>query len=120
DAMPVRSSSLVLLALAAGLATADDPPVAKETWWSFRALKRPAVPAAGNPVDHFVRAKLRDKGLSLSPEAERRTLIRRVTLDLTGLPPTPEEVEAFASDTDANAYEKLVDKLLASPAYGER
>jgi hypothetical protein len=118
--MPIRSSSLVLLALAAGLVSADDPRPAKETWWSFRALKRPDAPENGNPVDHFIRAKLRDKGLSLAPEADRRTLIRRVTFDLTGLPPTPEEVEAFVNDKDANAYEKLVNKLLASSAYGER
>ncbi|HSQ56073.1 MAG TPA: DUF1549 and DUF1553 domain-containing protein, partial [Gemmata sp.] len=121
--MPFRS--LVLLALAAGLASASDPPVAKETWWAFRALKRPEVPKLSasplaNPVDRFILAKLSDKGLSLSPEADRRTLIRRVTFDLTGLPPSPEEVEAFVNDRHANAYERLVDRLLASPAYGER
>jgi mono/diheme cytochrome c family protein len=89
-------------------------------WWSFTPLKKPAVPAGANPIDHFVRAKLKEKGLTPSKEADRCTLVRRLYFDLIGLPPTPEEVEAFANDTDANAYEKLVDKLLASPHHGER
>ena len=89
-------------------------------WWSFKPVKRPAVPAGDNPVDHFIRTKLRDKGLSPSPEADRRTLIRRLYFDLIGLPPTPEEVDAFVTDTAPDAYEKLVDRLLASPHHGER
>ncbi len=89
-------------------------------WWSFKPLKKPAVPAGANPIDHFVRAKLSDSGLSPSKEADRRTLIRRLYFDLIGLPPTPEEVEAFVKDSDANAYETLVDQLLGSPHYGER
>jgi mono/diheme cytochrome c family protein len=111
-------------------------------WWSFKPLKKPAVPvsrdqsgkvgepptgspnpsrqASANPIDAFIRAKLSDKGLSLSKEADRRTLIRRAHFDVIGLPPTPEEVEAFVADKDPNAYEKLVDQLLASPHYGER
>ena len=68
----------------------------------------------------FILAKLRDQGLSPSPEADRRTLIRRVTFDLTGLPPTPEEVDAFLADDRPDAYERLVDRLLASPRHGER
>ena len=108
-------SATVLLALSA-VAFGAQP----KTWWAFEPLARPKVQERTNPVDHFIRAKLSDKGLSLAPEADRRTLIRRVTFDLTGLPPTPEEVEAFANDKDANAYEKLVDRLLVSPAYGER
>src|SRR6187455_3399938 len=72
------------------------------------------------PIDAFVLATLRQKSLSPSPEADRRTLIRRVTFDLTGLPPTPEEIEAFEKDTSADAYEKAVERLLASPHYGER
>ena len=108
-------SILTLLALAA-VAFGAEP----EAWWAFEPVARPTVPERGNPVDHFVRAKLSDKGLSLSPEADRRTLIRRVTFDLTGLPPTPDEVDAFVADKDANAYKKLVEKLLASSAYGER
>jgi Protein of unknown function (DUF1549)/Protein of unknown function (DUF1553)/Planctomycete cytochrome C len=101
-----------------------DPP----DWWSLRSLVRPAMPKlspedearARNPVDRFIFAKLPEKGLAPSPEADRRTLIRRLTFDLTGLPPTLEEVDAFRNDPSADAYERLVDRLLASPAYGER
>ncbi|AWM42111.1 hypothetical protein C1280_02575 [Gemmata obscuriglobus] len=91
-------------------------------WWSLRPLKRPAVPGAEkeHPVDAFVRAKLREKGLAPSPEADRRTLIRRLYFDLIGLPPAPEEVDAFVASTAPDVYERLVDKLLASPQYGER
>jgi len=90
-------------------------------WWSLQPIVRPAVPRAGaNPVDSFIRAKLSDKGLSPAPPADKRTLIRRVHFDLHGLPPTFEQVEAFAKDESPDAYEKLIDKLLASPHYGER
>ena len=88
--------------------------------WAWQPVKRPPVPAAGNPIDAFIAAKLAAHGLALSPEADRRTLIRRVTFDLLGLPPTPEEVAAFVADADPHAYEKLTDRLLASPHYGER
>ena len=90
-------------------------------WWSFQPVKRPPVPpAAGNPVDHFLLAKLSDKGLSLAPPAEKRTLLRRATYDLTGLPPTPEELDQFLKDDSPEAFAKVVDRLLASPRYGER
>ncbi len=96
-------------------------------WWALQPVRRSAGPEIRNPkhqirneIDRFVVAKLSDNGLSLSPEADRRTLIRRLYFDLIGLPPTPEEVAAFVADQDANAYEKLVDQLLASPHYGER
>jgi len=108
----------ILLGLSAGALGAEP-----QTWWAFEPITRPKVPDRTHPVDYFVRARLGAlgaKALSPAPEADRRTLIRRVTFGLTGLPPTPEEVEAFVSDSDANAYEKLVDRLLASPAYGER
>ncbi|MEA3211967.1 MAG: hypothetical protein QOE70_5024 [Chthoniobacter sp.] len=111
--------------------------------WSFTKPVRPAVPriesaqfsvlsaqskksGAGSsplsthPIDAFVWKKLEQQGLAPSPEADRPTLIRRVSLDLTGLPPTPEEVGAFVNDPGADAYERLVDRLLASPAFGER
>jgi len=94
-------------------------------FWSFRPIARPAVPKLDNaarvrtPIDAFILAKLREQKLDFAPDADRRTLLRRVTLDLTGLPPTPEEVEAFVADTAPDAYEKVVDRLLASPAYGE-
>src|SRR6185295_4099097 len=72
------------------------------------------------PVDAFVLAQLEKAGLSPAPEADRLTLIRRVTFDLIGLPPTPAEIDAFLKDTSADAYEKLVERLLASPHYGEK
>ena len=90
-------------------------------WWSLQPIVRPPVPKnAGNPIDAFIRAKLSDKGLSLAPAADKRTLVRRVHFDLLGLPPTFEQIEAFAQDESPDAYEKLIDKLLASPHYGER
>ena len=95
-------------------------------WWSLQPIKRPTIPvsrepkASANPIDAFIQAKLSDNKMSLAPPAEKRTLIRRVYFDLLGLPPTYEEVEAFANDKAPNAYEKLIDKLLASPHYGEK
>ena len=73
-----------------------------------------------NPVDRFILARLESRGLTPSPPADNRTLIRRATFDLTGLPPTPGEVAAFESDASPDAYVRLVDRLLASPRYGER
>jgi hypothetical protein len=96
-------------------------------WWSLRPLKEPAIPQTRgdvgrvrNPIDAFILAKLHEKGLTPSPQAERRTLIRRLYFDLIGIPPTPGDIEAFIADNDPLAYEKLVDRLLASPRYGER
>jgi mono/diheme cytochrome c family protein len=89
-------------------------------WWSLRPLKKSPVPAGRNPVDHFIRAGLRDRGLSPSPAADRRTLARRLYFDLIGLPPSPEEIDAFVNDRSPDAYERLVDRLLASPHHGER
>ena len=84
-----------------------------------RAVEQPRV--AANPIDHFILARLEKEGLTPSPEADRATLIRRVTLDLTGLPPTPAEVDAFlADDARRTPTRRLVDRLLASPHYGER
>jgi len=90
-------------------------------WWSLKPLAKPTPPAgAPNAIDAFVRAKLVEKSLQPSPEADERTLIRRLYFDLNGLPPTPEEIEAFVADASPGVYERLVDKLLASPRYGER
>ncbi|HWA83256.1 MAG TPA: DUF1549 domain-containing protein, partial [Fimbriimonadaceae bacterium] len=94
--------------------------------WAFVAPVRPPQPSVKlkswprNPIDYFILEKLEEEGLKPSPEADRRTLIRRVSLDLTGIPPTLKEVEAFLKDKSPNAYEKVVDRLLASPRYGER
>lgn len=94
----------------------------EKSWWAYQSVKRPELPAgqSAHPVDRFVDARLAKEGLSPSGEAERAVLIRRVTFDATGLPPSPEDVAAFVRDTDPQAYEKLVDRLLASPAYGQR
>ncbi len=91
-------------------------------WWSFTTPRRPAVPAGNeeNPIDRFLNAKLKEKALSKAPPASRAALIRRVSFDLTGLGPSAAEVESFASDKDPKAFEKLVDRLLASPRYGEK
>ena len=94
--------------------------------WSFEAIQEPPLPAVQrsdwprNDIDHFVLARLESEGLMPSAEADKHTLIRRVTFDLTGLPPTPEEVDAFVNDTSPDAYEKVVDRLLVSPRYGEQ
>lgn len=91
-------------------------------WWAFRPLAGGAPPSSGpggaHPIDRFIQAKA--GGRSIAPPAERRVLIRRAFLDLTGLPPSPEEVEAFAADPDPGAWPRLVDRLLESPHYGER
>jgi hypothetical protein len=95
-------------------------------FWAFQPPKKPTAPKVKNaawvrsPIDAFLLAELDRKGLTPVGDADRRTLLRRVYLDLTGLPPTPEDVEAFIADRDANAFEKVVDKLLASPRFGER
>ncbi len=88
--------------------------------WAFLPVDRPKPPADGHAVDAFIRAKLAEAKLKPQPEADKRTLIRRVTLDLTGLPPTLAEVEGFVKDASPTAYEKVVDRLLKSPRYGEQ
>jgi hypothetical protein len=89
--------------------------------WAFSAPKQAPLPKPGmHPIDAFVQARVEQAGLKPSPEADRYALVRRVTLDLTGVPPTPEEADAFVADKSPDAYEKLVDRLLASPRYGER
>ncbi|MFN3323996.1 MAG: PSD1 and planctomycete cytochrome C domain-containing protein [Bryobacteraceae bacterium] len=94
-------------------------------WWAFRKPAKPEVPAVKTqsqvrtPIDAFILAKLEEKGWKLQPEAERATLIRRVYFDLIGLPPSPAEVKAFVEDRSPDAYEKVIDRLLASPHYGE-
>ncbi len=104
----------------AGKITAED-----RDWWAFRPVARAAPPSAGDgwargDIDRFIAAKLAAAGLTPAPQASRAALARRLTFDLTGLPPTPEAVAAFETDVAPDAYERLVDRLLASPAYGER
>ncbi len=99
---------------------------AQRRFWAFQPVRRPSVPAVKNaawvknPIDAFVLARLEAKGLKPAPPADKRTLIRRANFDLIGLPPTPEEVQAFLADKSPNAFAKVVDRLLASPRYGER
>ncbi len=124
---PLAAEEVELIRLWIAQGAKDDTPGQAEsgTWWSFRPLAQPPIPAIDSswirsPVDQFILAKMKEKGLTPSPEADRRTLIRRITFDLHGLPPTREEIEAFVNDTSEDAYEKLIDRLLASPRYGER
>ncbi|HEX2750081.1 MAG TPA: PSD1 and planctomycete cytochrome C domain-containing protein, partial [Verrucomicrobiales bacterium] len=108
--------------LAPGAVITDE----ERAFWSFKPIVSKAPPElqdAGRvrtPIDQFVLAQLRSHGLDFAPDAEKRTLLRRVTMDLTGLPPAPEEVDAFVADASPDAYEKVVDRLLGSSAYGER
>jgi hypothetical protein len=101
-------------------------PAAKSKLWSYQPIKAPAQPAVNNkswvrnPIDAFVLAPLEAKGLTPSPDADRAAFVRRATLDAWGVIPTPEEVANFVNDTAPDAYEKLADRLLASPKYGER
>ena len=98
----------------------------KTNHWAWQPVKRVAIPEVSNPswcqtpVDNFILAKLEENGLKPNPPADKRTLIRRATFDLIGLPPTPEEVQDFVNDPSPNAFAKVVDRLLASPHYGER
>ena len=111
----------------AGL-TLKDRHLEGQAWWSLQPLVRPNVPAADpksvtapqSPIDAFIQAKLAEKQLSPSSMADRRTLIRRLSFDLHGLPPDPAEIDEFVADSDPTASERLVDRLLASPRYGER
>ncbi|MFL5339267.1 MAG: DUF1549 and DUF1553 domain-containing protein [Gemmataceae bacterium] len=108
-----------LLFLFAASVRADEPPAD----WAYQPLRQPkppAVRAASHPIDAFLLARLQKAGLGFASPADRATLIRRVTFDLIGLPPTPAEIADFVNDKAPDAYEKLVDRLLASPRYGER
>ena len=121
---PPKSNKKLTAAQVATLKKWIDDGPAWGTHWAFVKPVRPAVPntkhETRNPIDAFVRTRLEREKLSPSPEASREVLIRRVTLDLTGLPPTAAEVDDFLKDPSPTAYEKVVDRLLASPRYGER
>jgi hypothetical protein len=113
--------------IANGTTTTFDLHARARAHWSFQPIKRPPIPEVANgkpqvdnPIDRFLLAKLNDNGLSFAAAVDKRTLLRRVYFDLIGLPPTSEEIEAFLKDDGSDAYEKVVEKLLASPAYGER
>src|SRR5207244_3870055 len=128
----MRSGALSILCCSL-LALAASTPDAKDRFsprqrshWAFQPVRQPEIPAVQskawvrNPIDAFILAKLDANHLAPSPEADRATLLRRVSFDLTGLPPTPDEVRAFVNDKSPRAYEKVVDRLLSSPRYGER
>jgi hypothetical protein len=133
DRDPLPDSALALIKAwieqGATLPTAEtttaDVPAAQEHWAYVKPV-RPAIPTVRlaawprNPIDRFVLAELERNGIAPSPEADKPALLRRVTLDLIGLPPTPEQLDAFLADTAPEAYERVVDRLLASPQYGER
>src|SRR5215471_10533494 len=150
DIRPGKSADSRLIRLVAGLEKKPMPPVGARltadevgllrawidqgpewaaksaTHWSFQKVKRPATPAVKNPawvrnpIDSFILARLDSEGIAPSAEAGQLTLLRRVSLDLTGLPPTPEEQRAFLEDQRPDAYERAVDRLLDSPHYGEK
>src|SRR5438552_3102468 len=108
--------------VAAGAAPTNIP---ASDWWSFQPVRDHAPPSVNdttwpkNDVDRFILAKLESEHLSPPPTADKRSLIRRATFDLTGLPPRPQEIDAFLADESENAFAKVVDRLLASPQYGE-
>ncbi len=115
-----RVTVLVLVLLPGAVSAAGDG-----AWWSLKPLAAPSVPAAGSTgsrgaIDAFIRDRLRREGLDPAPEADRRTLLRRLSFDLHGLSPSIEEVDDFLADPEPDAFERLVDRLLASPRYGER
>ncbi|MCX7665262.1 MAG: DUF1553 domain-containing protein [Gemmataceae bacterium] len=95
-------------------------PLNRGEHWAYQPLKMPVIPKGQSGIDYLIQQKLTEKKLNFSPQASREILIRRLSFDLLGLPPTPEEVREFLNDTSPNAYEKLVDRFLASPRYGER
>jgi hypothetical protein len=127
--LPVEELEIIKKWIQEGAAWPSDYVAAKRpepNWWSFKKLRRPAVPTlkpdqpAANPIDAFIFAKLKEKGLKPAPPADKVTLVRRAYFDLIGLPPTPEQVSRFVQDSSPDAWAKLIDTLLASPQYGER
>lgn len=125
---PSMPTIVAILLLGVMWCVADDPlfTASQRNHWAYKPVQKGAVPATGNriwsrnPVDAFILAKLESKGLKPSSPADKITLLRRVTFDLTGLPPTQEEVRAFLNDRSKKAFERVVDRLLASPHYGEK
>src|SRR5260370_3349155 len=122
----MRPVAISLLICCTVLLAADTFTKRQREFWSLQKVKEqnpPAVHNTGwvrNPVDQFIRAKLEDKSIAPGPAADKITLLRRASFDLIGLPPTPEEVDAFLADHSPQAFERVVDRLLDSPQYGER
>src|SRR5262249_29765503 len=116
-----NANSLIAFLVVATISRADP----KTDHWAWRPPERPAVPVVGgsqraNPIDAFIRARLEKASIAPAPIAKREQLIRRVTFDLTGLPPTPDEIDSFVNDRSPTAWDRVVDRLIASPRYGER
>jgi hypothetical protein len=124
--IPAKDVALIKKWIESGAKWTGGSVAAEPGWWSFRKPKRPPVPTTSyasrtrNAIDNFIFHKLEQKGLKPAAPASRTTLIRRATFDLHGLPPAPKEIDAFVNDPAPDAYEKLIDRLLASPRYGER
>jgi hypothetical protein len=127
--LPAAQIETIRLWIEQGAKTARPEPDSPDEWiteeerrfWAFQPIKNPPVPSgAANPIDAFLLRKLKANALGFSPEAAKRTLIRRATFDLAGLPPTPDEIAGFLADETPQAYDRLIDRLLASPNYGER
>ncbi len=122
----VMSGAVMQAAAATAKSAAKSTSVRAETHWAFQPLRRPAVPEARgraysqSPIDLFIAQQLKAAGLTANSEADRATLLRRVAFALTGLPPTPDEIAAFTADSQPGAYERMVERYLASPRYGER
>ena len=121
----MKLHTVMLFCLYVSPIIADEFTKDQREWWSFQPVRKPTVPITGkgwakNEIDSFIARKFHETKLTPAPEANKRTLIRRVTFDLTGLPPSVEEIKGFLNDSSPNAYENLVDRLLASPRYGER
>lgn len=99
---------------------------ADDDFWAFQPVRDPSLPAVNNaawcqsPIDQFILARLEKEGMTSSPTVSKRGWLRRVTFDVTGLPPTREAIESFLEDQSTDAYSKVVDRLLASPSYGEQ
>ena len=124
ESLPAAQIELIRKWIDEGAQWPDSASVKIDQHWAFVKPERPTVPKTkfktANPIDNFMFAMLEKQGLQPSPEADKATLLRRVSLDLVGLPPTPKEIDEFLADKAPNAYEKVVERLLASPHYGER
>src|SRR3569833_894986 len=119
--LPAADIAVIKEWLDTGAPWSNTAPVMTTQWWSFKKPSRPAVPAgAVNPIDGFINQKLKAAGIAPSAEADRLTLLRRASYDLLGLPPTKDQIDEFLADKSPDAWEKVVDKLLASPRYGEK
>ncbi|MBI3868636.1 MAG: DUF1553 domain-containing protein [Verrucomicrobia bacterium] len=126
--LALRGLLLATLAFGSRLPATEAGSSVSNAWWALQPLRsvlpprspETSNPAVANPIDGFIRGSLRSKGLIPAPEADRRVLLRRLSFDLTGLGPTPEEMDRFVADAAPDAYERAVDRLLASPRYGER